>query len=151
MNPSIDPSAGSVTLPVVAPKSGWRSVRGIAAFWIVASIGVPILCVGWFVYGFAFFEEMTEACKSIAAGSDPTGIGLVLGVIPLIVAHALVLLPLLLIGAIGHSRRVVGIALAVVAVVAASAVGIAVSELIWTGELFSMSAAAAQCSVIDPL
>ena len=40
--------------------------------------------------------------------------------------------------------------LAVIAVVVASAVGIGVNELLWTGELFTMSAENAQCLVIDP-
>lgn len=136
--------------PSLPVNGGWRSDKGRVAFWIVASIGVPVLCLGWFVYGLAFFEEMTEACKSIAADESPTGIGFLLGGVPLVVAHLVVLVPLLLIGARSHSQRAVGIALAVAAVVVASGLGIAVNELVWTGDLFTMTGNHAQCDVIDP-
>lgn len=148
-----DPFAGldgAGSGPVREPRIGWRSDAARAAFWIVAGGGAVLLCAGWFWYGFAFFEEMTEHCKSLAAGSSETGFGLVVGGIPVALVHILVLVSLLLIGANYHSRRTVGLVLALVAVTVASALGIAANQLLWTGQLFTMSAAHAGCDVIDP-
>jgi hypothetical protein len=94
----------------------------------------------------SFFEEMTEQCKSVAAGSSEAGFGLVVGEIPLVIVHVLILVPMLVIGAMYHSNRAGGVVLAVVVVLVASGFGIAVNELLWEGELFAMSAAHSGCS-----
>lgn len=153
MNPSADPSAalgGNDSARVREPSGAWHSAGGLAAFWSVAAIGPFVLCVAWVWYGFAFFEEMTEQGKAVAASNTMAGLGLMVGGIPLIVAHLIVLWPLLVLGANYYSRRGVGILLAVVAVAVASAAGIAVGELVWTGNLFAMSAAHADTFVIPP-
>ena len=137
MTVSDDPSGGP---RVRGPISGWRSQGGRAAFWVVAAaIGVPVLCVAWFWYGFAFLEEMTDSDPGPGSSSG-IGLGMLLGGIPVIVVHALLLLVLVLIGATYHSRRWVGILLAVCAVALGSGIGIALSQLLWGGCLFAMSA-----------
>jgi len=143
MNLSGDASAGAgaVNRSALAPSGGWHSGGGQLAFWLIASIGTIVLCVAWFWYGLSFFEEMTEQGKAVAASSSMAGFGLLVGGIPLVIAHVLVLVRLLVIGAKYHSRRAVGIVFALLAVSVASALGIAVNELLWTGDLFAMSAA----------
>lgn len=149
MSLSTDPFAGlggngSAHIPEERP--GWSSAKGQAAFWTIAAIGTVVLCLAWFWYGFSFFEEMTEQCKAVAASSSMAGTGVLFAGPPVVFAHLAVLLPLLLIGAKYRSPRRTGILFAVVAVLVASALGIAVNELLWSGELFAMSADAAQCS-----
>lgn len=126
--------------------SGWYSPGRQDAFWTVAAIGTVVVCLAWFWYGLAFSEEMTEQCKAVMASSSMAGTGLLLGGVPLVIAHLAVLLPLLLIAAKYRSPRRTGIIVAVVVVLVASALGIAVNELVWSGNLFAMSADAAQCS-----
>jgi len=93
---------------------------------------------------------MTEGCKSLAAGLSGSGLAAIVGGVPLVFVHIVFLVTLLAIGTRYHRRRGRGAVLAVIAVMVASAVGIGVNELLWMGELFTMSAENAQCSVIDP-
>ncbi|MGV8912425.1 MAG: hypothetical protein ACOH14_07395 [Rhodoglobus sp.] len=130
----------------LAPSGGWRSGAGQLSFWLITSVGTIVLCVAWAWYGLSFFEEMTEQCKSVAAGSSEAGFGLVVGGIPLVIVHVLIFVPMLVIGAKSYSKRADGVVLAVVVVVAASGFGIVVSELLWAGKLFTMSAAQSGCS-----
>lgn len=153
MSPLGDPFdrlIGDGSAPVDEPNVGWHSAGGRAAFWIVAGAGALVLCLAWFWYGLSFFEEMTEQCKSLAAGSSESGLGLLFGAPPLVLVYLLLLVSLLLIGTKYHSRPRRGALLALVVIAAASALGIAVNELLWTGDLFAMSAERAQCTVIDP-
>jgi hypothetical protein len=148
MNPSGDTSfgVGAVKQSALAPSGGWRSGAGQLAFWLIASVGTIVLCVAWLWYGMSFFEEMTEQCKAAAANNSMAGFGLVVGGIPLVIVHVLMLLPMLVIGAKYRSKRAGGVVLAVVVVLVASGFGIAVNELLWEGELFAMSAAHSGCS-----
>jgi len=153
MSPSDDPFAGlggDGSALVDEPSTGWRSGGAQAAFWIVAGIGVLALCSAWFWYGLAFFDEMTEECKSLAAGSSGSGFAAIVGGVPLVFVHIVFLAALMLISARYHASRARGAVLALVVIVVASAVGIAVNELLWTGELFTMSAENAQCSGSNP-
>ena len=122
------------------PIRGWRSENGRAAFWVVAAIGVPVLCVAWFWYGLAYQEEMTDNDPGPGSSTTGIGLGMSLGGIPVIFVHGLLLLILALIGATYHTRRLTGILLAVFAVALGSGVGIAVNQLLWAGCLFAMSA-----------
>jgi|SRR6478736_4905561 len=126
--------------------SGWASPNVSAAFWIVSAVGTVVLAIAWFWYGFAFFEEMTEQCKALAADSSAAGTGLALGAIPLAIAYLMIALPLLLIGVKYRARRRTGVLLALAVVLVASLIGIGVSELLWGGNLFAMSAGSATCS-----
>lgn len=119
------------------PARGWRSENGRAGFWIVAGIGVLVLCAAWFQYGLAGLDEMTD--MDPPSGPETTTLRL-LGVIPVIFVHALLLLVLISIGARFHTRRGVGVLLAVSAVAIASAVGIVLNQLLTGGCLFAMSA-----------
>ena len=122
------------------PGRGWRSDGAAAAFWAVVGLVPLLLSVAWVWYGFAFHEEMTEQGKAAASGDTMAGSGLAYGGMPLIIAHLLVLVPLLVLGAKYHPRRAVGIAIALIAPAAASVLGIAVAQWLWRGLLFTMYA-----------
>lgn len=136
--------------PAYSRSYGWRSDGARDAFWLLAGTAAFVLCLAWLWYGLAFNEEMTEQCKSLAAGDSESGTGLLFGVPPLVLAHAVFLVSLLLVGRRNHERPSTGALLGLVALVAASALGVALNELLWAGELFTMSAAHAQCHAIDP-
>lgn len=136
--------------PAYKRSYGWRSDEERDAFWLVAGAAAFVLCLAWFWYGLSFNEEMTEQCKSLAAGDSEAGNGLLFGLPPLVLAHAVFLVSLLLVGRRNHERPRTGALLGLVALVAASALGIALNELLWAGELFTMSAANAQCHAINP-
>jgi len=153
MSDTDDPFAGlggDGSAPAPEPSTGWRSDRARAAFWVVAGSGALVFCLAWFWYGLAFNEEMTEQCKSLAAGSSESGLGLLLGGVPLVFVHIVFLVSLLSVGTKYHAQRARGAVLALVAIAVASAIGIGVNELVWTGDLFAMSAEHAQCQVVDP-
>ncbi|WP_437583178.1 hypothetical protein ACSAGD_12945 [Paramicrobacterium sp. CJ85] len=54
---------------------------------MLAVIGLFMLAFAWNWYGFALFEEMTEECKANAAGTTEAGTALVIGGVPLVLAH----------------------------------------------------------------
>lgn len=148
MSHSDDPVVGLVgngSAHILQERLGWSSTGGKVAFWTVTAIGTIVFCLAWFWYGLAFSEEMAEQCKALVAHTSMAGQGLLLAGPPLVFAHLAVSLPLLLIGVKYRSPRRVGILFAVVAFLGASALGIAVNELLWSGQLFTMSADAAQC------
>ena len=122
---------------------GWHSAGGQQAFWIIAAIGALVLCAAWYLYGSAYYNEMTDAC--LTESSKTSTVGFLLGAVPAILAHLLVLIPLLAIGAKYHSHRVVGIFLALVVVAIASGIGIALNEFLLAGQLFTTSAAHREC------
>lgn len=93
---------------------------------------------------------MSEQCKSLATGSSESGLGLLFGGVPLVVVHTILMIVLLAVALRNHRQRFVGALLAVAVVVIASGVGIAVNELIWAGQLFSMSASQADCLSVNP-
>ena len=105
-------------------------------FWVVASLGIIASVVAWSWYGFAQFEAQTEQGKAIAAGTTMAGFAEVVGGVPLIVAHLLGLAVLSVLGWKGDRER--GIAFAVIAVIAASGIGIVFAQLLWAGELFQL-------------
>ena len=119
------------------PIRGWLSEVGRTAFWTVASLGVLVLCAAWFMYGLAGLDEMTDSYSAVARESSTL---LLLGVIPVIVVHALLLIVLVSIGVRYHRPRSGGVLLALCSVAIASGVGIAVNELLTAGCLFAMSA-----------
>jgi hypothetical protein len=134
-----DPFAGlgSGGPRVREPARGWRSENGRAAFWVVAApLGIPLLCVAWFWYALAGLNEMTD--MEPPSGPPPSTL-LAFGGGPVITIHALLLLVLISIGATYHSRKGIGVLLAVSAVALASGVGIVVNQLLTEGCLFAMS------------
>lgn len=122
---------------VRGPVGGWRSAGGRVAFWVVAAIGVPVLGAAWFWYGLAGLNEMTDMEPP---SGPPASTMMLFGVVPVAVIHALLLFVLISIGVTFHTRRGIGILLAVSVVALASGAGIAVNQLLTAGCLFAMSA-----------
>ncbi|MGZ0712563.1 hypothetical protein ACWPKO_29920 (plasmid) [Coraliomargarita sp. W4R53] len=125
---------------------GWSSPDARAAFWILSVVATFVLALAWFWYGFAFFEEMTEQCKSLAADSSAAGTGLALGAIPLAIAYVITVVPLVLVGVNYRARRGTGALVALAVVFFATGIGIGVNELLWGGDLFAMSTGSATCT-----
>lgn len=118
-------------------KSESRTSRGArTGFWVLALLGSVASAVAWSWYGFAQFEAQTEQSKALSAGTTMAGFAELVGGVPLIIAHLLGLALLLPLGWMGYRGR--GIAFAIVAVVAASGVGIVLAQLLWAGELFQL-------------
>jgi hypothetical protein len=105
-------------------------------FWVVAVLGIPAAVVAWTWYGFSFSEAQTEQGKALAAGSTMAGFAEVVGGIPLILAHTFGLVALLMLGWKGF--RWPGVAVAIVAVLISSAIGIGVGQLLFKGQLFHL-------------
>ena len=130
-----DPGDGSPRAS--EPVRGWRSEKAGVGFWVLAVIGVPVLCFAWFWYGLAGLEEMTDM-ESPSGAQTSTLVSL--GAIPVIFIHGVLLLLLIWIGVTFHRRMGVGVLLAFGAVALASGVGIAVNQALTAGCLFAMSA-----------
>jgi len=124
-----------VTAPATA-KSDHSSTSTRAAFWLLASLGVIASAVAWAWYGFAQFEAQTEQPKALSADTTMAGFAEVIGGVPLILAHLIGLILLLVVGWWAYGKR--GIALAIVAVIVASGIGIIVAQILWGGELFQL-------------
>jgi hypothetical protein len=119
------------------PARGWHSQTGRTAFWVVAGIGVLVLCAAWFQYGLAGLDEMTD--MKAPSGSDAITL-LLLGAVPVTITHAVLALVLISIGARFHTRQIVGVLLAICAIAIASVAGIVLNQLLTEGCLFAMSA-----------
>lgn len=124
-----------MTLPGVAAKTQPSRGMGIG-FIVVAVLGVPTAAVAWTWYGLAQFEAQSEQGKALAAGTTMAGTGEIMGGVPLVLAHLVGLVTLLVLGWKGERGR--GIALAILAVVIASLVGIGIAQLLWEGQLFQL-------------
>lgn len=134
-----DPFAGlgNGRMPVREPQRGWRSENGRTGFWVSAGIGALVICAAWLQYGLAGLEEMTDMEEP---SGSPSRILMLFGTVPLTVVHGLVVVVLVSMGARFHTRRAVGVALAISAVAVASAVGVVLGQLLFAGCLFAMSA-----------
>lgn len=124
--------AGGVTQQQEAATTPSRDTR--IAFWIVAGFGVLAAALVWTWYGLAMAEAESEQGKAIAAGTTMAGFGEIAGGVPLILAHVVGLVALMVLGWKGYRGR--GIALAIAAVLISSVIGIGVAQLLWEGELF---------------
>lgn len=121
-------------IAVVKSDRGSHGTR--TGFWIVASFGVIASAVAWVWYGFAQFEAQTEQPKALSAGTTMAGFAEAVGGVPLVLAHLTGLILLLVLGWWSYGKR--GIALAIVAVIVASGVGIVVAQILWGGDLFDL-------------
>ena len=117
-----------------------RTLRSKTGFLVFGLLGLPVMAAAWVWYGMAFDEEMTEQSKALSAGTTMEGFGAAVGVPPLVIAHVLGLVILAVLGA-GFARpKAKALLLAAGAVAAASVLGIIVGQVLWSGDLFGMSA-----------
>jgi len=118
-----------------ARDGGWRTTGHAVAFWIFAIVGVPVMIGAWLLLPLASLEEATEQGKAVAAGTSMAGTTLMLGVLPLILAHIMGLALLCTIGGRGRLRRRQGVLLGATMVLVASAIGLAITWALSGGEL----------------
>jgi hypothetical protein len=116
---------------------GWKGTAYLAWFWILAIIGLVVMTGAWILLPLASLEEVTEQGKAVAAGTTMAGTTVLFGIVPLVVAHAVGLLLLCTIGVQGRRDRRRGFWLGVVAVVAASIVGLTVTLILTGGQLIA--------------
>lgn len=127
-------TSGVPRLPESTRYSPSRGAR--IAFWVVAGLGIPTAAITWIWYGLVQFEAQTEQGKALKAGTTMAGFAEVWGGVPLVLAHVVGLVMLVVLGWKGYRAR--GVALAVVAVLISSVIGIGVAQLLWGGELFQL-------------
>ncbi len=124
------------------PTSGRRATTRSNAdatrtqFWVVAGLGPLAAIIAWGWYGFAHAEAQSEQGKALSAGTTMAGFAEVIGGIPLVLAHVIGLMLLVVVGGFGYGRR--GILYAVGAVLAASVIGICVAQWAFGGQLFEL-------------
>lgn len=105
-------------------------------FWGFAGIGVLVMVLAWSWYGLAHLEAETDQGKALTAGTTMEGFAFAVGGIPLIAAHligAAILLPL--------GRRhwsLPGLAYGILAVAAASLLGMGAGQMLFGGDLFEL-------------
>ena len=104
-------------------------------FWVFAVLGIPVMTGAWILLPLASLEEATEQPKALAAGTTMAGTTLVMGVLPLILAHVIGFVVLCAVGGAGRVNRRDGVAWGAVAVVVASVIGLAVVWVLSGGEL----------------
>ena len=119
-----------------APVESISDEKARTGFWVVAWLGAVAATILWTRYGLAQFEAQTEEPKARSAGTTMAGFGELMGGVPLAFGHLLGLGLLLLFGCGGYGKR--GIALALVAFVTASVIGLIVAQVLWGGELFEL-------------
>ena len=106
------------------------------AFWICAGAGVLAMTVAWCWFGFAVYEEYSEQGKALAAGTSMDGFAAFFGGIPLVLAHLIGLILLLILGWCGW--RIHGIFIGVAAVSSASLIGLGVAQILFEGRVFGI-------------
>lgn len=105
-----------------------------AAFWAWAGACALVMATAWFWFGLSVSEEASEQGKAEAAGTTMAGFAATVGGVPLVLAHIVGLVLLSMIG--WRTWRGAGLACAVLAVAAASLVGLGVGQLLFSGNLF---------------
>lgn len=121
--------------PAPVPERGWRNDMVAAFFWLLTVVGVLVMTGAWFLLALASLEEGTEQPKALAAGTTMAGTTLLLGVVPLVIAHISGFALLCLVATTGRFDRTKGVLWAGGAVVVASLVGLVVVLVLFGGEL----------------
>ena len=106
-----------------------------AAFWAWAGAGVLAMIVAWFWFGLSIAEEASEQGKAEAAGTTMAGFAASVGGVLLALAHVIGLVVLSVTG--WRAWRGKGLVYAVLAVAAASLVGLIVGQVLYGGNLFN--------------
>lgn len=118
-------------------KSNMRSSSAArTGFWVTTAVGIFVVSVAWSWYGFMQFEAQTEQGKALAADTTMAGFAEILGGVPLVFAHLLILTVLLILGWKEYGDQ--GIVFSIIAVVVASGLGILFAQVVWEGQLFEL-------------
>lgn len=122
--------------PETAALADARSEAAHRGFWIVAALAIPVLTVAWVWYGMAQSEAQQDQGKALAAGTTMAGYAELVGGVPLVAAHVILLGVLLGFGWFGFRRSGAGVLAAVLVVIVASAIGIGIAQVLLAGQLF---------------
>ncbi|MFJ4997751.1 hypothetical protein ACIP5T_06340 [Microbacterium sp. NPDC088619] len=97
-----------------------------------------IFAVAWVWCGMSYEEQFSEQSKAVSAGSTMEGWGFTVGLVPVLVFHALVAIGAFLAVRDGGRRGVLAsLALALVLVVAVSLPGFVAVQLLYGGTMFA--------------
>ncbi|WP_241489395.1 hypothetical protein [Leucobacter celer] len=94
------------------------------------------MTIAWCWFGLAVYEEYSEQGKALAAGTTMDGFAAVFGGVPLVLAHVIGLVLLLILGWSGW--RASGIVLGAVAVSVASLIGLGIAQILFEGRVFGV-------------
>lgn len=114
----------------------WFPSAARTGFWVTTMVGIFVVAIAWFWYGFMQFESQTEQGKALAAGTTMAGFAEFFGGVPLVFAHLLMLTVLLVFGCKEYGEQ--GIVFSIIAVVVASGLGILFAQVVWQGQLFEL-------------
>ncbi len=116
------------------------------SFWVWAVAGVAATGASWFWFGISMQEELQDQCKGPYAAASMEGFGAAFGIPPLVLTHlvGLGILTWVLVRA-NAGRRWVAVLIAALGVAIVSMPGLVVMQLVYNGELFTMSSGPIEC------
>lgn len=121
-------------------------VQSRVTFWVLAGVGVLAMLWCWTWFGLAGSGAFSEVCKAPDSWASTVFSGLVMGLVPLVVAHVAGFVLLFTLGGSRNPlRRERDIILAASAVIVASIIGLVIVQIGWEGELFVMPTSPTQC------
>lgn len=116
---------------------GRRRQAEVIAFWSLTVLGTAIMCGAWIWLGLASIEQVTESAKAPPGDTSTDGIFVIFGVVPLVLAHLLGLVILRWSAPHERGKRGTRWAMAAVAVLVTSAIGLAVAIQVNGGALLT--------------
>ena len=108
-----------------------------AAFWSLTVLGAAVMCTAWTWLGLASTEQVTESAKAPPGDTSTEGLFVMIGVVPLVLAHLLGLVILRAVAPRGRDAPGARWAVAAAAVLATSAIGLAVALSVSGGLLLT--------------
>ncbi|PZE62916.1 hypothetical protein DEJ33_00220 [Curtobacterium sp. MCPF17_047] len=107
--------------------SGRQRKARVVAFWPLTVLGAPIMCAAWIWLTLASTEQVTESAKAPPGDTSTDGLFVTFGVVPLVLAHLLGLVILRSIAPRERDERGASWAIAAVAVLVTSGIGLALA------------------------
>lgn len=116
------------------------------SFWMWAVAGVAATGASWFWFGISMQEEIQDHCKEPSAASSMEGWGAAFGIPPLALTHLVGLGILTWVLTRANAGRLwVGVLFAALVVAVVSVPGLVVMQLVYDGELFTMTSGPIDC------
>lgn len=116
---------------------GRRRQAEVIAFWSLTVLGAAIMCGAWMWPGLASIEQVTESAKAPPGDTSTDGIFAIFGVVPLVITHLLGLVILRRAAPHERGKRGTRWAMAAIAVLVTSAIGLAVAIQVNGGALLT--------------
>jgi hypothetical protein len=119
--------------------SGRQRKASVVAFSSLTVLGAPFMCGAWAWLALASTEQVTESAKAPPGDTSTDGLFVMFGVVPLVLAHLLGLVILRSIAPRERDERRGSWAMAAVAVLVTSGIGLAVALQLNGGVLLTPS------------